>query len=103
MGLSSPSDGYVYTVQWDVFPSHALAVSDLKAVSPTAIYGTISKSGAARGFPVPNYELTGTGRSSGKPVTDVTFVDGPAIVSAYIYSKGAFGQVVARHTGPRAT
>lgn len=95
VGLSSPGDGYLYTVEWDVFPSHALAVSDLAAVSPNAIYGTISIRRQARGFPAPNYELTGTGKVSGKPVTDVTFVDGSALVSAYVYATAAFTPALA--------
>ncbi|HEX4521187.1 MAG TPA: hypothetical protein VH063_16515 [Gaiellaceae bacterium] len=95
VGLSSPGDGYLYSIEWDVFPSHALAVADLDAVSPSAIYGTISSKAPARGFPAPNYELTGTGRASGKPVTDVTFVDGTALVSAYIYFRSDFSETLA--------
>lgn len=85
VGLSSPSDGYRYNVGWDVFPSHALAVADFTSYPVSALYNGISVDRRATGFPAPNFAVVGAGKLSGKPVSVIAFVDGPTIVSAYIY------------------
>jgi hypothetical protein len=88
IGLASPSDGYTYNVDLEVFPSHALAVSDFYGLDVSGAYRTVSSQGSAAGFPSPDFELNGIGIVSGKPVSDVTFVDGTTLVSAYIYGRG---------------
>jgi hypothetical protein len=85
VGLSSPSDGYRYNVGWDVFPSHALAAADFTSYPVSALYNGISVDRPASGFPSPNFAVVGAGKLTGKPVSVIAFVDGPTIVSAYIY------------------
>jgi hypothetical protein len=88
IGLASPSDGYTYNIDLEVFSSHALAVSDFHGLDLASAYRTFHSHAGAAGVPSPGFELTGIGIASGKPVSDVTFVDGTTLVSAYIYGSG---------------
>ena len=88
IGLASPSDGYTYNVDLEVFPSHALAVSDFHGLDLASAYRAFHSQAGAAGVPSPGFELTGVGLVSGKPVSDVTFVDGTTLGSAYIYGRG---------------
>ena len=88
VGLASPSDGYTYNVDLEVFPSHTLAVSDFHGLDVASAYRSFHSTPGVAGVPSPGFELTGTGIVSGKPVSDVTFVDGTTLVSAYIYGSG---------------
>jgi hypothetical protein len=95
IGLASPSDSYVYNVDVEAFPSHNLAVSDFGGLNVADAYRQVISKTAAKGFPAPNFELTGIGMLSGKPVSDVTFVDGDALVSAYILGAGTLPKTLA--------
>jgi hypothetical protein len=94
IGLSSPSDGYAYNVDVEVFPSHALAVGDFGGLSLAAAYSSVFSKKSAPGFPAPDFELSGQGRLSGRPVSDVTFVDGRTLVSAYIVGPGTLARTL---------
>jgi hypothetical protein len=49
IGLASPSDGYTYNVDLEVFPSHTLAVSDFHALDVASAYRRISSRAAQPG------------------------------------------------------
>lgn len=94
IGLSSPSDGYLYSVDVEVFPSHALAVADFGDLSLAAAYSSVFSKKSAPGFPAPDFELSGQGRLSGRPVSDVTFVEGSTLISAYIVGSGTLARTL---------
>jgi hypothetical protein len=95
IGLASPSDAYTYNVDVEAFPSHKLAVADFGGLDVASAYRQIVSKTAAKGFPGPNFELTGFGARTGSPVSDVTFVDGDALVSAYVLGSGTLPKTLA--------
>lgn len=97
VGVYSPSDDARYNVNWYVFSTHALAVADLKALNLHTLYATVTSKKPAAGYPKPNYIVSGTfvylGRA--RSIISITFVDGPAVVSASMLGGGTALQAAA--------
>ena len=81
---------YEYDVAWYVFATHGEAVADFKAFQPRSIYSRIESKRSAAGFPRPNVVLQAVQQGSRTIV--VSFVEGDAVASGYVYGGGTSAQ-----------
>lgn len=97
VGVYSPSDDARYNVNWYVFPTHALAVSDYDDLDLSEIYVSVHSRQAAPGFPSPAALIEGTFLFHGsvESIITVSFVDGPTLASASMLGGGTVAQAEA--------
>ncbi len=83
---------YEFDVAWYAFPSHAEAVADLKAFDLGSLYTHITGRHVLADFPGPNLMFSAI--QTGRRTTVVSFVEGDAVASGYVYGGGTSAQAL---------